>query len=587
MTVEVEQIVDRPAAHPVLRAVRRALEVTFVEPVANGRPIPSRWPAGLGVVGWTTGALIVVLAAVSGFARVLRAHFPFVSSQVSNRSMPEILLPLFVAVVIWTLGLAHCALIRLAWYIKLPALGVTLSAMVSLGVFSNGRLLVIALAALSYLAVVVIVFARRRASYVWWEFPLVTTLVAISWLVVLLAPAFDTQVVVDLRLVSVEAALESFSSVAMPALIAAGVAPALITVSAAEAVAARPLPRVLTILGVLAVVVWRVVTTIQTVRGDPVEQGLEALLASVMTLGLTALALILVWRLSPRRDVERPGNLPELWTAWSFPVAVALVGVVALTVPVTTAYYFWITFHLPGESVMVWLFGGVQALSSTWWRAIPGTAFGIGAVILARRGRVGEASLLAAVCVVAVSGAVATVLPPAMLRARTPDAIAAITSWLAIVVLAITALMRRLTRRRLVGLLTVLLVGGLYTYRNALDDPVSAVFGFAGLGIALFGLVWQALTGAAFTRSGSRRFPEPTRILAYLANTLFAFGVVAFVSVSRVEVGSVSLSDLNATGDAALGTPLLLAATVLGLWYGFGAEEADEKAESFAGAPAR
>jgi len=85
--------------------------------------------------------------------------------------------------------------------------------------------------------------------------------------------------------------------------------------------------------------------------------------------------------------------------------------------------------------------------------------------------------------------------------------------------------------------------------------------------------VWQALTGAAFTRSGSRRFPEPTRIFAYLANTLFAFGVVAFVSASRFPVGFVSLSDLDATGDAALGTPLLLAATVLGLWYGFGAEE--------------
>ncbi len=192
MTIEAEPLVDRPAAHPVLRAVRRALEVTFVEPVADGRPILSRWPAGLGVVGWTTGALVVVLAAVSVFAGVLRAHFPFVSSQASNRSMPEILLPLFVAVVIWTLGLAHCALIRLAWYMKLPALAVTLSAMVTLGIFSNGRVLVIAVAALSYLAVFVIVFARRRAPYAWWEFPLVTTLVAISWLVVLLAPSVDT-----------------------------------------------------------------------------------------------------------------------------------------------------------------------------------------------------------------------------------------------------------------------------------------------------------------------------------------------------------------------------------------------------------
>jgi hypothetical protein len=528
------------------------------------------------VVGWTTGALVGVLAAVSGFAGVLRAHFPFVSSQASNRSMPEVLLPLFVAVVIWTLGLAHCALIRLAWYIKLPGLAVAITAMVSLGVFSNGRVIVIGTAAVSYLVVVIIVFARRRAPYVWWEFPLITTLVAISWLVVLLAPSIDATLAVDLRLLSVEQALESFSAVAMPALIAAGVAPALITVTAAEAVASRPMPRVLLVAGILVVVVWRIVTTVQTVLGDPVEQGAEALLASLMTLALTALALIGVWRLSPKRDVERPGNLPELWTAWSFPVAVALVGVVVLSVPITTAYLFWITYHLPGEPAMVWLFGGVQALSSPWWRVVPGTALGIAAVVLARRGRVGEASLLATVCVVTVAGAIGSVLPPGMLRARTPEAIAGITSMLAIVVLVITALLRRLTRRRLVGLLTVLVVGGLYTYRNALDNPVSAIVGYAGLGVALFGLIWQALTGAAFTRSGSRRFPEPTRIFGYLANTLFAFCVVAFVSASRAQVGSVSLSDLDATGDAALGTPLLLAATVLGLWYGFGAEESSD-----------
>ncbi len=104
---------------------------------------------------------------------------------------------------------------------------------------------------------------------------------------------------------------------------------------------------------------------------------------------------------------------------------------------------------------------------------------------------------------------------------------------------------------------------------------MSAILGYAGLGVALFGLIWQALTGAHFTREGSRRFPEPTRIFAYLANTLFAFAIVAFVAATRVQLG-LALSDLDATGDSALGTPLLIAATVLGLWYGFGAEESSD-----------
>jgi hypothetical protein len=89
-------------------------------------------------------------------------------------------------------------------------------------------------------------------------------------------------------------------------------------------------------------------------------------------------------------------------------------------------------------------------------------------------------------------------------------------------------------------------------------------------------LVWQGLTGAGFTRAGSKRLPQETRVLAYLANTLFAFCIVAFVAASRSSAGTLSLVDLDATGDSALGTPLLLAATVLGLWYGFGARERRE-----------
>jgi hypothetical protein len=167
-------------------------------------------------------------------------------------------------------------------------------------------------------------------------------------------------------------------------------------------------------------------------------------------------------------------------------------------------------------------------------------------------------------------------LPPQLLQARTPEGIAAVTSVLAIVVLVVTAAFKELNRRRFVGLFTVMLVGGLYTYRDALDDPVSAVVGYAGLATALFGLVWQGLTGAGFTRNGSRRLPQETRVLAYLANTLFAFCIVAFVASSRSSAGTLSLVDLDSTGDYALGTPLLLAATVLGLWYGFGARERRE-----------
>ena len=527
-------------------------------------------------MGWITAVLIALLAAVAAFSSVLRAGFPFIASTVSDRSIPELLMPLFILVGGWTLGLLHCALIRVAWYIKVPAVIAVLSGLASLGLFSSGRPLVIGSAVATYLAVLVIMAVRRRKAYAWWEFPLVSTLVSFAWLIVLLAPASGTLVTTDLRFAGIEQALEAFGQFAMPALVAAGVAPALVTVTAAEAVASRPVPRTLIMVGVVVVVAWRLYTMIRTFLSDPVEQGWPSVTASIVTIVLTALALALVWRLSPEREVTSPGDLPELWIVWSFPVAVALMGVVILIVPVVTVFYYWQALDLPGGSSLGTAAISLSTLGGQWWRLVPGMGFAIGAVILARRGRVGEASLLASVFVVVTSGAIGTLLPAEILRARTADSMAAVTSLVAMVTLAVTAAFRELTRRKLVGLLTVLLVGGLFTYRDALDDPVSAVLGFAGLGTAIFGLVWQGLTSAAFTRGDSRRFPQATRVFAYLANNAFAFCIVAFSAASRRSVGSLSLTDMDSIGDSVLGTPLLLAATVLGLWYGFGARERRE-----------
>jgi hypothetical protein len=565
----------RPTAQ-VWRAVRRALEVTFVEPVEEGRPVPSSWPAGLPTVGWATLGLVVALSTVAAFSSVLRVYSPFVSSTSTDRSMPTLVLPVFILVVVWTLGLAHCAMIRLAWYLKIPALFVAITAMVQVGLFAVTELRLLALTVLPYLVVVVLVLARRRRPYTWWEFPLITSLLAVSWVSPFLLSTSAQLLGVDLRLIQLESSIESFSPLAMPALVAAGVAPAIVTMSAAEAIASRAVPRVVVVLGVLGVVAWRVVTVVRTVLADPVEQGWGAVLASAVVVALAALAIGLMWRLSATRAVTQPGDLPELWTAWSFPMALALVGIAAVVTPLVVVYVLGSALSLPGADVLGAFVQWINSGAGLWWRVVPGIAFVVLAVVLSRRGRTGEASMLAVVSVATLVAPVGSLLPPHLLQARTPEGIAAVTSVLALVVLVVTAAFKELNRRRFVGLFTVMLVGGLYTYRDVLDDPVSAVVGYAGLATALFGLVWQGLTGAGFTRNGSRRLPQETRVLAYLANTLFAFCIVAFVAASRSSSGTLSLVDLDSTGDYALGTPLLLAATVLGLWYGFGARERRE-----------
>jgi aspartyl protease family protein len=113
-------------------------------------------------VGAVTAVLIALLGLAATFAGVLRASFPFISSTISDRSIPEVLMPLFVLVVAWTLGLLHCAVIRLAWYIKVPALIAILTGLATLGMFSSGRPVIIGAAVVTYLAVIVLMFARRR-----------------------------------------------------------------------------------------------------------------------------------------------------------------------------------------------------------------------------------------------------------------------------------------------------------------------------------------------------------------------------------------------------------------------------------------
>lgn len=557
----------------VLRAAKRALEVTFVEPVDEGSPEPSTWRGGLQVVGWGTLALVLALTAVAAFSGVLRQFFGYVGSMSSDRSVPGVVLPLFVLVLVWTLGLAHCAMIRLAWYLKIPAMLAGIAAMAVLGVFSSTSPVVLGAVAVSYLVVLIVVIARRRRPYAWWEFPLITTLLGLVWIVVLVGPTVATQTGADVRLVFVEAAIESLGALALPALVAAGVAPAIVTVTAAEAIASRALPRTVAVVGVALLVLWRVVTTIRTMALDPVEQGWGALLAAVGTLTIAALGLALVQRLSRTRQITPPGDLPELWNAWSFPLAVVLVGVTVLVSPIITAYAIFSALKVPGADALGVLAHSLTSGAWQWWRAVPSSILVVVAIVLARRGKEGMANAFMAFAAVNLTSAVATVLPPDLLRARTADSIATVTSWIAIVALGVTAAFKELTRRRTLGLVTVLLVGGLYTYRDTLDDPVSALLGYAGLGAVLFGLVWQAITGAGFTRRDTPRLPQSTRVLAYLANTLFAFTIVAFVSVTRSTSTTLSIVDLEATGDAALGTPLLVAATVLGLWYGFGAGE--------------
>lgn len=91
-----------------------------------------------------------------------------------------------------------------------------------------------------------------------------------------------------------------------------------------------------------------------------------------------------------------------------------------------------------------------------------------------------------------------------------------------------------------------------------------AAGGSAALGVVV-GLVWFALTEAAWTRGDSPALPQPTRVYLYLAMTLLAAVVVVLTVVARSAVGPADPARWSALGETLLGQPLFLAVAFAGL----------------------
>jgi hypothetical protein len=104
----------------------------------------------------------------------------------------------------------------------------------------------------------------------------------------------------------------------------------------------------------------------------------------------------------------------------------------------------------------------------------------------------------------------------------------------------------------------LLVLSLLFSLRQFLGDPVGELVGYSGIGLVIFGLLWDFLTGAEWGNGDSRRFPRPTRVLLVLTNTVLLAVVVTYASLVR-DAGF-SVDDFVALGDQVLGVALLAAA---------------------------
>jgi hypothetical protein len=550
----------------LLVAIRDVVRITFVTPVKEGRPHPSAWPRGLREVGTGTAVVFALLALSIVFSGPLRQYGTLTLSSATANGVPELTLPLLLTGTLLSFALIITAALHTSWWLRISLLGIGGAAVVFFTAQAWTSPLLIAVSALAFLALVGFTIVRSFRSYAWWEFVVVAVLVMLATLTPMSQPLPGASVGFDFRPTALYGALVSLQPLVVPAVMVAGSAPAQIVVTGAQATADRPVGRGLFWTGFTIAVVWLVVATYLALGGR--ELTTSALLASAVLLAAIAAMVAVLVRRAGARVPPPPEIYPEVWGGWLYPLAAVVAAIAAVSVPVLIVRGI---FELLGQTAVV------DAISFAWnafndnnpsaiWRAVLGAVTLAMAWRLAARNRLAEAVVLASFAILVLGDAFGQLPGFSLLQDRTTTALGLLAAVVALIAAAFLAARGRLDRVRAVGVLTVVLLAVLYPNRNLLEDPTSVLVVLAPTVLLVFGLAWRVVTEAQVTYTGSRSYPQSTRVLLFLANTLFATTSVAYVALAKAAGTDLDPSDWGALGDTVLGDPLFATGLVTGLW---------------------
>jgi hypothetical protein len=564
----------------VLEAGRDVLRITFVEPVKEGRPRPKDWPGGLRQIAATA---VIVLAAL-GLAILgsswLRSHDELVlSPSIVDMTIPSLALPLLMLGVLTSLALAVTAALHTSWWLRIALLALAGVAVVLMNPLALQAPLALLLAAGSYFALLIFAIVRAKRSYAWWEYLVVLGLLATAMVLPFALPT-PTVSAGDARPAAVVSTLSTLQVLMLPAVMAAGFAPAQIVVTGAEAIANRPVSRGLfwTVFGLgVAALGW---STYQNLASGPAPT-LADLAGSVGLLALVALAVAGLLRRARASRPPAPAEYPQAWSDWIYPVAIGIAGILIVTNVIMAV------------AVLVEVLGLVDVANTivaasqsvlgpnlgTVWRGLVGLVAFVVAWRLATRNRLVEAIILATFAVLPLSAVLGMAPSLDFLQQSPPLAMGLVAVTIALSATVIHLVRGQFDRRRATGVLTVLLLAALFPYRNALSDPISTALAVAPTALLIFGLGWRIFTEAGVTYGSSRHYPQPTRVLLFLANSLLAATGVALVTLSRGMGTEADTSTWAGVGDLMLGKPLYVAGLVAGLWLILRPREVGEVSE--------
>lgn len=551
----------------IYEAGRDVLRITFVEPVRDGRPRPDQWPLGLrstALISAVLSGLLIFTVAISGW---LRATDSLAQNALqSDVVIPSTALPLLVVSAVVSFALVMTAALHVTWWLRILLLILGGSTIFLVDAPALVGPTGIGLVAGCYLALLVFTLARARRKHAWWELPVVLILVTAAILVPLnFLPT--TSAGTDWRAFIAATVADNMQLLILPMIAVAGFAPAQIVITGADAIANRPVSRgVFWTAFSLSVIVlgWSGYQTLADSAAPLTPLG--ALATASIAIACVAAASIVLTR--SRGRMPAPATLPGAWSNWVYPLAVAMAAILIVSWVASASA---ILLNVAGHKDLANAF--LTSLRDVWgsnmgtiWRGALGAATLIAAWRLAARRRTAEALVMAVFGARVVLGLVALAPGLEALSLAQPMLIGYVAAGLALTFALVQVVRRQFDRNRATGVLTVLLVAALFPYRNALSDPISAVLAVAPTAMLVVGLAWRLATEASVTYNSSRAFPQPTRVLLFLASGLLAFVDLAILTLTRSLGTSFDTSAWGEMGDVFLGEPLYLAGLIAALW---------------------
>lgn len=547
------------------RAIKEFVGLVVIEPMREGRLQPRGWPPGFGAI-----AVATLIFYLGGAALILVAG-PYRDTDrliaIQGGVMPQSAMIFLSALLCWILTLGTAAIMHMHWSIRIVGWAVVSVCMLPYAVLGPANPLAPFLVFGAIGGIGVFILVRWRAQARWWEVVVCAALVTIAVQGAVTGIGAADQLHADLRPAVIYLSLALATVFAAPMYVLAGAALAQIAVTAAESAAAllRDDAPTKIWIGAVALMIGLRGAQVAFQFTSDWEFIEPRLFGTAVYIAAITLLVGLLWALgrhAPRR-LGRPGDLVEQWGPWLYPIAVLVVGLLMITQFASAIDLVLGQFRVPNATL-----AAIAQLPGL----IPGRFAGfrmLGAIVLlplafwsAYKGRMLSAMLLACF-VVAVSIEWVMSISDLWLG-YSLTVVAVVVSVLALAILVWLASKRSLTRVRVGGVMAALALSFVFPYRDALDEPLSAIVGFSGIAAIMFGLVWRILTDGAFTRADSKAFPRPSRVLIFFAGALIAVTGMAWDSLAGGR------SALDGTGEAGLGdlllgTPLFVTACITAL----------------------